>query len=304
VRCAATVDCLRSLALAALGTDVSTCRPIVLADSPTPLLDVRAMRHPCAGDLMSFIPNDTVLGGSGSGGGAAGKEGASAGDGVGPTTLLVTGPNMGGKSTLLRQVCLAVVLAQMGARVPADSMVFTPCDRVFTRLGASDRILAGQSTFMVELAEAATVLREATPKSLVIMDELGRGTSTFDGYAIAHSVLDWIARLGCRCLFATHYHMLTNEFAEHPSVATFMMNSVANQGSSDVTFLYQFVRGVCPKSYGMNVARMANIPERVVALAEAAAREFEEKSGWGRWKSRRLAEKVAEIIIGVEAGAV
>ena len=141
----------------------------------------------------NFIPNDVVLGE--------------------PHALLITGPNMGGKSTLLRQTCLAAIMAQIGCFVAAESCRLTVVDRVFTRIGASDRILENKSTFFVELEETKAICELATTNSLVIMDELGRGTSTFDGYSIAHSVLTFLLnRVACRTLFTTHYHMLVEDF--------------------------------------------------------------------------------------------
>ena len=138
--------------------------------------------------------------------------------------LLVTGPNMGGKSTLLRQTCLAVILAQMGCFVPAEKFILTPVDRIFTRLGASDRILEGKSTFFIEMEETKNILQYGTNRSLAIVDELGRGTSTFDGYSIAYSVLNYmLKKIECRCLFATHYHMLLDDFRDYPGVSSYYM---------------------------------------------------------------------------------
>lgn len=134
-----------------------------------------------------------------------------------PHALLITGPNMGGKSTLLRQTCLAAIMAQIGCFVAADSCKLTVVDRVFTRIGASDRILENKSTFFVELEETKAICELATANSLVIMDELGRGTSTFDGYSIAHSVFSYLVeRVNCRTLFTTHYHMLVEDFKTKP----------------------------------------------------------------------------------------
>lgn len=131
---------------------------------------------------------------------------------------------MGGKSTLLRQTCVAIIMAQLGCYVPATSCRLTPCDQIFTRIGANDNIMAGQSTFMVELQETSKILREATPRSMVILDELGRGTSTFDGYAIAYAVLHHLAtHVGCLSLFSTHYHTLCQEFENHPSIKNMHM---------------------------------------------------------------------------------
>lgn len=143
--------------------------------------------------------------------------------------LLVTGPNMGGKSTLLRQTCLAVVLAQIGCYVPAEELEMTPVDRIFTRLGASDRILEGKSTFYVEMEETKNILQFSTKRSLAIIDELGRGTSTFDGYSLANSVLKYLVyQVRCRTLFATHYHMLLDDFRDCPGVQSYHMSCQAD----------------------------------------------------------------------------
>ncbi len=146
-----------------------------------------------------------------------------------PLVVLLTGPNMGGKSTVLRQTSIAVIMAQIGCYVFADKCVLTPVDRIFTRIGAQDHIFEGQSTFMVELIEAGLVLHQATQHSLVILDELGRGTSTFDGYSLAYAVLQYIsAMIGCRTLFSTHYHMLTDEFKDNAAVALHHMKCITD----------------------------------------------------------------------------
>ncbi|KAL7752170.1 DNA mismatch repair protein msh6 [Sorochytrium milnesiophthora] len=183
----------------------------------------------------------------------------------------------------LRHVsCIAVILAQLGCYVPARRCRMSIFDRIFTRIGANDNILAGQSTFMVELSETSKILREATPRSMVILDELGRGTSTFDGYAIAFAVLhDLVSRVGCVGLFSTHYGMLTQEFGETvaPSgrVANWHMGCLVDElVSRQVTFLYKLTPGACPKSYGMNVANMAGLDHQIVERAEQVAHEFEE----------------------------
>jgi DNA mismatch repair protein MSH6 len=194
---------------------------------------------------------------------------------------------------------VCVIMAQLGCYVPATKCRLSPVDRIFTRIGASDNILEGQSTFFVELSETSTILHEATPSSLVILDELGRGTSTFDGVAIAHSVVQKLAEdLGCRTMFATHYHSLVDEFGAHPNVALANMAckvmdkaeddalreakaadgvGSANDAGPDanVMFLYKLVGGACTKSYGLNVARLARLPEPVLAKANAKSKEFE-----------------------------
>ena len=204
-----------------------------------------------------------------------------------PRTLLLTGPNMGGKSTLLRQTCLIVILAQLGCKVPADNCVLSPVDRIFTRVGATDRILSGQSTFFVELAETSTILKHATEDSLCILDELGRGTATFDGTAIAHAVVDYIvSQLRCRTLFATHYHLLIQDWEMDPRIRLGHMDCMVlsgNDGSDskeneEVTFLYKLCDGASPKSYGINVARLAGMPASLITLALQQSQAFEEQA--------------------------
>jgi DNA mismatch repair protein MSH6 len=191
-----------------------------------------------------------------------------------PRLLLLSGPNMGGKSTLLRQTCLITILAQIGCRVPAESCSMTPVDRIFTRVGASDRILAGQSTFFVELAETAIMLRSATQDSL--------GTATFDGTAIAHAVVEYLVkRTKCRTLFATHYHSLIHDWDMDPRVKLGHMDCLVDSDKSDavenVTFLYHLTDGSSPRSYGINVAKLARLPEEVIAMAVEQSKSFEEK---------------------------
>ena len=198
---------------------------------------------------------------------------------------------MGGKSTLLRMSCVAILMAQLGCYVPAESCSLTPMDRIFTRIGASDNILAGHSTFMVELQETSRILSSATRHSLVILDELGRGTSTFDGFAIAYAVLHHLASnaLGL-CLFSTHYHSLTSEFADNAVVALKHMDSLIDRNNRTVAFLYTLVDGPSDKSHGMNVAAMAGVPGGVIERAEEAAERFQraqqsrmEKRGGSRY---------------------
>ncbi|KAJ3266034.1 DNA mismatch repair protein msh6 [Chytriomyces hyalinus] len=264
VKRVAEIDCLVSLAFcrAAMGGDL--CRPefITPIEGADSTLEVEGLRHPCivSDHGKDFIPNDTKLGG---------------GD---ANMILLTGPNMGGKSTLLRQTCIAVIMAQLGCYVPATRCVMTPFERIFTRIGAHDNILAGQSTFMVELSETSKILREATPRCLVILDELGRGTSTFDGFAIAFSVLyHLVTQVRCLGLFSTHYGMLTKEFEGNPLVSLNHMSFVSDEERHQVTFLYKLAEGACPKSFGMNVAIMAGVPSSIVDTAERVASEFEVK---------------------------
>eukprot|EP00986_Skeletonema_menzelii_P001374 scaffold366_cov153-Skeletonema_menzelii.AAC.36 len=195
------------------------------------------------------------------------------GSGDESSVLLLSGPNMGGKSTLLRQTCLITILAQVGSFVPAESCSLTPVDRIFTRLGASDRILCGQSTFFVELAETAAAVRGATRRSLVIMDELGRGTSTFDGTAIASATVQHLVeRNQCLTLFATHYHSLLEDWKNEPSIRLGHMECVVEDDDDSekksITFLYTLGDGPCPKSFGVNVARLAGLPDDVLERAK------------------------------------
>ncbi|KAJ3273239.1 DNA mismatch repair protein msh6 [Terramyces sp. JEL0728] len=253
------LDCLFSLAQCTKNLQEPVCRPEFI-ESSVSVLEMQDMRHPCVMESVGsdYIPNDVNLGGDNS------------------TMILLTGPNMGGKSTLLRQTCIAVIMAQLGCFVPASKFRLAPFDRIFTRIGANDNIMAGQSTFMVELSETSKILKDATPRSLVILDELGRGTSTFDGYAIAYAVLyHLIVNIGCLGLFSTHYGTLTDEFEKNPLVSLKYMSFHVDQESKQVVFLYKLVDGKCPESYGMNVAKMANIPSSIVAYAEQVAEEFE-----------------------------
>lgn len=274
VQCLSVLDCLISLAeySASLGDD--SCRPVMLTFGK-PRLCIRGGRHPCLtkhvqGD--SFVPNDVSLGDY--------YEGEHAPKGA--SIVLITGPNMGGKSTLMRQTGLIVIIAQMGARVPAEMCEFSPVDRIFTRLGASDRITSGESTFFVEVNETSAILKYATFHSLVLLDELGRGTSTHDGMAIAHAVVKELSRrIGCRTLFSTHYHHLVEEFGQDPSIYLgHMACMVENENADDPTeetirFLYKFVRGACPKSYGFNAAMLAGISVEIVRKAFCKSKALE-----------------------------
>ncbi|XP_053568202.1 DNA mismatch repair protein Msh6 [Bombina bombina] len=275
VECFAVLDVLICLAQYSRGGDGPVCRPdFLLPDNITPFLELKGSRHPCITKTFfgdDFIPNDVVIGCKDS-------------DSEGSTDahcVLVTGPNMGGKSTLLRQTGLLVVMAQLGCYVPAEECRLTPVDRVFTRLGASDRIMAGESTFFVELSETSSILQHATEHSLVLLDELGRGTATFDGTAIASAVVKELSEnIKCRTLFSTHYHSLVEDYTHVPSVrlghmACMVENECEDPSQETITFLYKFIKGACPKSYGFNAARLANIPDDIIQRGHKKAREFE-----------------------------
>ncbi|KAM4867573.1 DNA mismatch repair protein Msh6 isoform 3-T3 [Thomomys bottae] len=274
VGCIAVLDVLLCLANYSQGGDGPMCRPVILLpeENTLPFLELKGSRHPCItktyfGD--DFIPNDILIG-------CKGEEESSK-----AFCVLVTGPNMGGKSTLIRQAGLLAVLAQLGCYVPAEVCRLTPVDRVFTRLGASDRIMSGESTFFVELSETASILMHATAHSLVLMDELGRGTATFDGTAIANAVVKELAEtIKCRTLFSTHYHSLVEDYSKNASVrlghmACMVENECEDPSQETITFLYKFIKGACPKSYGFNAARLANLPEEVIQKGHRKAREFE-----------------------------
>ncbi|CAL0323980.1 unnamed protein product [Lupinus luteus] len=280
------IDVLRSFAIISSFSSVRTMsRPVILPssesaskDSGQPVLKMKGLWHPFAfgENGCSPVPNDIILGDN-----EAGNH---------PRTLLLTGPNMGGKSTLLRVTCLAVIMAQLGCYVPCENCVLSVVDIIFTRLGATDRIMAGESTFFIECSETASVLQNATQNSLVILDELGRGTSTFDGYAIAYAVLrHLVEKVNCRLLFATHYHPLTKEFASHPHVT--MQHMACALRDHGLVFLYQLTPGPCPESYGLQVALMAGIPEDTVNVALKASQQMKNSIG----KSFRSSEQRSEF---------
>ena len=192
--------------------------------------------------------------------------------------MIITGPNMGGKSTLIRQAGAIVILAQMGCYVPATSCQLTPFRRIFSRLGASDRILAGGSTFFVELSETASILRNADSHSFVLLDEFGRGTATFDGTAIASAVLDTlVSSVKCLTLFSTHYHSILDEARGWQGVQLGHMECLVendNTENESIVFLYKLAAGSCPKSYGFNVAKLAGIHPDIISLAKRKAEEM------------------------------
>lgn len=258
VKIIAQLDCLISLAKASCSLGEPSCRPTFI-DSERSVLDLEELRHPCLlRNVSDFIPNDICLGGQQ------------------PSLSLLTGANAAGKSTVLRMTCTAVIMAQIGCYLPCASATLTPFDRIMSRLGANDHIFAAQSTFFVELAETGKILKEATPKSLVILDELGRGTSSHDGLAVAQAVLwDLAGRVGCLGVFATHYHSLATDFAGHPEVRAMRMKILVDEAARRVTFLYKLEEGVAEGSFGMHCASMCGIPSGVVERAEVVAEERE-----------------------------
>ncbi len=208
------------------------------------IIDVKDGKHPVIDKVMkgnSYVSNDIYM--------------PSDND-----ILLITGPNMGGKSTYMRQLATIVIMAQIGCYVPAKECNLPVFDQIFTRIGASDDLISGQSTFMIEMSETNHALRHATDKSLLLFDEIGRGTATFDGMALAQAILEYIAsRIKAKTLFSTHYHELTELGNEIPSVRN--IHVMVKENDNDITFLYKVKDGSMNKSYGINVARLAHLPE-------------------------------------------
>ncbi|KAI1474178.1 DNA mismatch repair protein Msh6 [Daldinia eschscholtzii] len=261
IRITSQLDCLLCLAKASSSLGEPSCRP-VFVDEERSVVEFEELRHPCMLNTVDdFIPNDIILGGKSA------------------KIDLLTGANAAGKSTILRMSCIAVIMAQIGCYVPATSAKLTPCDRIMSRLGANDNIFAAQSTFFVELSETKKILSEATPRSLVILDELGRGTSSYDGVAVAQAVLHHVAtHIGCIGFFATHYHSLATEFENHPEIRAKRMQIHVDEKQRRVTFLYKLEDGVAEGSFGMHCAAMCGISSRVIERAEVAAKEWEHTS--------------------------
>lgn len=253
--CIAWIDVLTSLSVVA--TRNNYVRPRI---NEKGVIDIRDGRHPVVEQMLRddlFIANDTYL------------------DGSNNRLSIITGPNMAGKSTYMRQTALICLMAQIGSFVPASSANIGICDRIFTRVGASDDLASGQSTFMVEMTEVANILRNATKNSLLILDEIGRGTSTYDGMSIAWAVIEYISNpkvLGAKTLFATHYHELTELEGSIKGVNNYCI-AVKEMGD-DIVFLRKIVKGGADKSYGIQVARLAGVPEPVLARAKELVDEL------------------------------
>ncbi|KZM19636.1 ATP binding [Ascochyta rabiei] len=284
VKIIAQLDCLISLAKASASLGEPNCRP-VFTDDKRSVVEFEELRHPCMlNTVEDFIPNDIRLGGDS------------------PNISLLTGANAAGKSTILRMTCIAVILAQVGCYLPCTSATLTPVDRIMSRLGANDNIFAAQSTFFVELSETQKILSEATPRSLVILDELGRGTSSYDGVAVAQAVLhDISTRVGCVGFFATHYRSLAKEFETHPEVINKRMRIHVDGDSKSITFLYKLEEGVAEGSFGMHCAAMCGIPSKVIENAEKAAREWEHTSRLGERMEVKKEEGGVYVPLGVQS---
>ncbi len=224
-------------------------------------LFLRGAKHPVLDKAMrgGFVPNDVLL------------------DNDHNRFIILTGPNMAGKSTFMRQIALCAIMAQAGSFVPAAYASLSLVDRIFTRVGAYDDLSAGQSTFMVEMTEIATILGAASKDSLVLLDEVGRGTSTFDGLSLAWAISEYLhSNIKCKCVFATHYHQLTQLEGILPGVKNYSIAVKEEKGT--ITFLRTVVPGATDKSYGVHVARLAGVPEAVTKRADQILKEIEKEA--------------------------
>lgn len=270
-----TLDVLSSFAQVA--EDMNYCMPVVKDDG---IINIKEGRHPVIEKMIgsgNFVPNDTYL------------------DKNGDRLAIITGPNMAGKSTYMRQVALITLMAQVGSFVPATEAQIGVVDKIFTRVGASDDLSMGQSTFMVEMMEVATILKEATENSLVILDEIGRGTSTYDGLSIAWAVAEYIAnkeKCGAKTLFATHYHELIELADKQEGIKNYSI-AVKEKGE-DIIFLRKIVEGGTDESYGIHVARLAGVPKVVTKRADEILTSLERKSMLSGKKQEKESKKVVE----------
>ena len=270
-----TLDVLASFAQVA--EDMNYCMPVVKDDG---IINIKEGRHPVIEKMIgsgNFVPNDTYL------------------DKDGDRLAIITGPNMAGKSTYMRQVALITLMAQVGSFVPATEAQIGVVDKIFTRVGASDDLSMGQSTFMVEMMEGATILKEATENSLVILDEIGRGTSTYDGLSIAWAVAEYIAnkeKCGAKTLFATHYHELIELADKQEGIKNYSI-AVKEKGE-DIIFLRKIVEGGTDESYGIHVARLAGVPKVVTKRADEILTSLERKSMLSGKKQEKENKKVVE----------
>ena len=279
-RALAELDVLQGLAAVAMerryvrpsfvDADPAVCGDLAIEEGRHPVVEAALLGEP-------FVPNDTQLGGEHA------------------RLAILTGPNMSGKSTYLRQTALVVLLAQMGSFVPADAARLTLTDRIFTRLGSGDDISRGQSTFMVEMVETANILRFSTPRSLLLLDEVGRGTSTFDGLAIAWAVCEYVHdRIGARCLFATHYHQLTDLARELTEAKN--LNVAVREWGEEIVFLHRIEEGGTDRSYGIHVAQLAGLPGPVLDRANVILGKVErDEEGLSRRILQGQTERAPEV---------
>ena len=256
IRLASETDALMSIYLYSSNLGDGSCYPEFVCAGDNPTLSFKQGRHPVvisANPDLAFIPTDFQLD---------------------EKLAILTGANMGGKSTLMRETALLTILAQIGARVPALEFKLSPVDRIFTRIGAYDN--EKESTFFVELNETKVVLRYATKHSLVLVDELGRGTTTYDGCAIAHAVAKSLCHRGSRTLFSTHYFELMKEFTVREDMQVYHMGVMEEE--EDLVFMYTVTPGPCSKSHGFNAAKMAGLPEEIIANGTRVAESFEKEN--------------------------
>lgn len=255
------IDVFVAMAIAAISSDY--VKPLIL-DSDAGKLHFEALRHPCVElqpDIVNYVPNDLTM---------------SKDD---KKFYIITGPNMGGKSTFIKSVAIGVLMAQVGSLVPATDARISIVDGIYTRVGAGDRQMEGISTFMEEMMDMSSILSKATKESLVIIDELGRGTSTFDGYGLAWAISKHLAtEIKCYTLFATHFHELTEMEQDISIIGNLHVKAICQDDK--LTMLYNVDRGICDESYGINVAQYTKFPERVVEAAREKLRQFEEVPGF------------------------
>ena len=275
-RAAAALDATAALAAAALARGFTRPEVDTSAD-----LEIIGGRHPLVELRGGFVPNNVAM---------TAERGH---------FLFITGPNMGGKSTVMRQTALIALMAQAGSFVPAARARIGVCDRIFTRIGASDNIAEGQSTFMVEMSEMSFILRNATARSLILLDEVGRGTSTFDGLSLAWALAEEIlVRVGARCMFATHYHELTELAAHHPQAVNLQVAVDCREGE-DVRFLYTLEPGAARRSYGISVAKLAGLSPRVLKRAEAVLARLEARRARSVTTTSDVADAAPQLGLGL-----
>ncbi len=261
----ALLDAITSLAVVA--EEYHFVRPEL---NETHFIDIKNGRHPVIEKVSNFeyVKNDCVMDSS-------------------INTLLITGPNMSGKSTFMRQLAIIVILAQMGSFVPADKANLPIIDKIFTRIGASDDLVSGESTFMVEMKEAKNAICNATEDSLILFDELGRGTATYDGMSLAESILEYVSKnIRCKTLFSTHYHEITKLEHKIPSIKNIHVSAVEENGT--LTFLHKMKNGAVDKSYGIHVAKLAGLPEEVIKKAEEILKEHENEKAKEPKKEKQI----------------
>lgn len=268
------LDCLSALAITALENNY--CKPNITEDG---IINIEEGRHPVIEKIIpsgAFVSNDTAI------------------DTKENMLLLITGPNMAGKSTYMRQVALITLLAHIGSFVPAKKASISVCDRIFTRIGASDDLSAGKSTFMVEMWEVSNILKSASNKSLVLLDEVGRGTSTYDGLSIAWAVIEYIcntSKIKCKTLFATHYHELTKLENTINGVKNYSV--AVKEINNEIVFLRKIVKGGADQSYGIEVAKLAGLPEELIIRAKELLMQLENKDKLGTVHNELISDKEA-----------